>query len=441
MHSSRLLQRLIIILGLTAIIPIAIFAVSQLNPGPVYATAAERTVDAPAAVVDEASYELVFEQLANVIQMTPVISTNQLCLPENYTGGGSIGLNSCTANDIDIANATVTIIDGCDGSVGDTATIQLFGDIVLNAQTRYDIGFWISLDGADPRLPNGTCNVVELPEAPDPPFYSAPGERPGDTCGDLDSVHSPIIGTDLGTHVVSCDDPDMDGLLDLPICTTWEQQDDGPPQNPPSCTNPLETAPGTTSKCNCDSVQLEVPVPVTSEITKTANPVAIGLGVGNGLVTFTVDFAASDPVTITSITDVPFGDVTTIAGYIVATTCAIPANPVTALNCTFTVDMDLYVNEQGDGDPGSYTDVVTVGYTDGNGRNGSPSDDATVVVSDPLAVQLQGGVVESIAPGETTTVVLTVLLSLLSIAAIMGASALRAHRIAPTERQSPFKGA
>lgn len=146
---------------------------------------------------------------------TPDVETDVSCM------GGLTGLN-CTAEDIAIAHATSIEIldDGC-AYPGDTVTFSADFTVTTNATERYDIGLWFATDGDpnDDGATSGTCTVATPPYAPDPPWLNLDG----DACGDINSTHNPLTPTVTITAV--CHDHDANGQLDLPYCTSWDQQE------------------------------------------------------------------------------------------------------------------------------------------------------------------------------------------------------------------------
>lgn len=185
------------------------------------------------------------------------------CLQEVYTAGSGDdnGLN-CTANDVDISLITTNNVRDRCLNTSDTATLDLYANIELNATARYDLGVYVGLDGGNAKDLGGTCSITILPVAPDPPWVdldqSVTGQQ-NDTCGDLDSAHSPLNNVFLGTRTVSCANADPDGCLLLGFCTSWRQSGAND-----FCDEPTDAFPGTTSKCNCGELRVNDPgcVPV-----------------------------------------------------------------------------------------------------------------------------------------------------------------------------------
>jgi len=159
----------------------------------------------------------------------------------------------CTANDVSLARATnITITDACEYP-GDTVTFMATFETVLTAQARHDIGIYFATNG-DPHHDGaltGQCSISSLPYSPDPPWLDLDGTDdylPGtktpanqqDVCGDIDAGHSPLYP--VITVTTSCLDPDGDGWLNLPYCTSWRQ-----PGANEYCAGPKSAFPGAPS--------------------------------------------------------------------------------------------------------------------------------------------------------------------------------------------------
>ena len=174
--------------------------------------------------------------------------------------GAPNGLN-CTANDITLSSPAVTVIETCQFP-GDTATLQVLADVTGTAQTRYDIGVWVSVDG-DPNgdgAETGICTVVSIPND----IFDTNGASvniDGDNCGDVDNTGNPvdISQADLGTFTVLCNDSDGDGQLNLPLIISWDNQPGG------ICAVSTDTVPGTPAKCRAN-IDNNIPVPVPGRL-------------------------------------------------------------------------------------------------------------------------------------------------------------------------------
>jgi len=170
---------------------------------------------------------------------------------------------NCTANDVSIANVTgITVTDDCDFP-GDTATFTATWNVQSTATERYNIGLYFASQGQTSAM-NGTCSVSTLANSPVPPNYNFDGNA----CGDISSsaMVNPVI-----TMTVQCDDPDGDNVLNLPYCTSWNQNSG---ENI-SCSVPGDAIPGAPSKCNCqDGFELPIVVPFEAkiEVKKTLSP-------------------------------------------------------------------------------------------------------------------------------------------------------------------------
>lgn len=156
----------------------------------------------------------------------------------------------CTANDVSIANVTnVQILDDGCTSPSDTVTFKATWNVQSTATERYNIGLYFASQGQLSAL-TGTCAVSTLANAPVPPNYNFDGNA----CGDISSAGS--VNPEI-TMTVQCKDPDGDNTLNLPYCTSWNQNIG---ENL-SCSTPANAIPGSPSKCNCQN-GFEVPVTV-----------------------------------------------------------------------------------------------------------------------------------------------------------------------------------
>ena len=294
------------------------------------------------------------------------------CMSE-VRGAGPI---NCTANDIQLSTATNIVIDDpCEvvqpGDPVDTVTFTADFTVILTAQARHDLGIWFSNDG-DPNndaAESGSCTVSTPAYGPDPPFLDLDGtgdtfpdtnvvSNIQDTCGDIDDAHNPLFPRI--TLTVQCIDPDGDGKLNLPYCTSWKQPGDND-----LCTGPLPdpsipstgVPPGAPSKCFCNpGFQVDVPVPFTGtiEIIKDVVPDSDTAGKFNLQIDGATQFAdASDndstgAVTVSagiSTDPDPIGDTHTVGE--VAGTNTDLANYISSISC---------VDQEGDtasADPGA----------------------------------------------------------------------------------------
>jgi hypothetical protein len=323
--------------------------------------------------------------------------TANVCMQTNYTNHGLSQSLNCTANDVRVARATnIDIISGgeCHDESGvKVCTCNQFGnvtfsadyEVVLTAQTRYDIGIYFAVDG-DPNgdgaltgscalntidNTNNTTNFVNLDAAPD-------------VCGEIDAAHNPQI---LRLTVTAACEPGTDGKLKLPNCTSWRQ-----PGSNGVCDEATDAFPGSPSKCNCSpgfSVDIFVET-ATIEVTKTASPTTVPET--GGSVTYSVavkNLAQQATITLDSLSDNLYGDITTTGhNGITATTCVADANTATCelggtiaagatCTCSFTVAVP-----PGDAG-GTITDIVTACGTDSFGHsNLCDEDDATVTYTD-----------------------------------------------------------
>jgi hypothetical protein len=212
---------------------------------------------------------------------------------------------NCSANDIRLSRAISASPSSC--VRGTTFDLTATFETVVNANARYDAGFFFRVDGGpnargDGVGATGSCTLTGLraPPGPNPPALNLDG----DSSGDLNS------GTYLLTMTipdVQCADPDDDGWLNLPNCTSWHSNQG----TYSSITDPLTFNPDTKSKCACDD-SFEVPVTVeqaTLSVTKT--PSSPSIPEPGGEITYTVEIrntASLEAIEIRTIRDDKFGD-------------------------------------------------------------------------------------------------------------------------------------
>ncbi|MBC2698233.1 MAG: hypothetical protein HF974_07855, partial [ANME-2 cluster archaeon] len=172
----------------------------------------------------------------------------------------------CTANDVRVSHYNV--IDGPTSVIaGEPMTVTLQAELVAGASERYDIGFFVALDGGDAL--NGSCfREFLLPplcprnESPNctynpinGPFYNAEYEEDiNDTCGDLEQGVTTY--RNLTPITIIAQDSDGDGIADVGTCVSWDIQTSDGSVNKPSCTCIDDTLPGTKSKCRCEAVRI-----------------------------------------------------------------------------------------------------------------------------------------------------------------------------------------
>ena len=297
------------------------------------------------------------------------------------------GLN-CTANDVQIAgvakNPDGTPMlqiedDGC-AYPGDTVTFTATFDVVVSATERYDIGIYFATDGDlnhDGALTGG-CVAAILP-----PASSVDLDK--DLCGDITKASNPLRTTIKIT--TKCIDPDSDGYLNLPYCTSWRQSGANT-----VCNSPSEAFPGAPSKCRCDmgfNVPIEVPA-ASLRVTKTPSPSSVpepGATVSYSVSVSNTGIDPANTVTLASLVDGFFGDITKVQGNITETTCSVGGTIAinTAYTCAFNAKVsgnayDVVPNDPPDGPLG----VLTASGVDTRGNNIKGTAHAYVDISNVL---------------------------------------------------------
>jgi hypothetical protein len=310
---------------------------------------------------------------------------------------------TCTANDVSLSSVSNICVhvtpggpqdpdgDGCqnpnaDGKLtcvsGQPFTFTADFTMPLTAQARYDLGLYIATDGggSDGAL-TGQCTPNVVTAANSPTFLQK--DAPPDVCGDIDADHNPQVIRQ--TITTACSDTNNDDKVNLPWCTSWRQPGSNEVCDSATFTTAaaFDAFPGSPSKCNCGTLDLDIfletasitvdKVATTPTVPETGGSVTYSVAVTNN--------AQVSSVTLTSLIDNLYGDITSIHDAITATTCTlatIPAesqdsnneNPYT---CQFTVTV-------GPGDTGqTIDDVATACGNDQFGHTGICDDDPAQV--------------------------------------------------------------
>lgn len=289
------------------------------------------------------------------------------CIQDVWKAHGHSQNLNCTANDVTIS--TITNIDitaggkcdknGCVCYEGGPVTFEADFSMPLTAQERYDIGFYIATDGDQTTTGalTGECASTNVTVTNSPTTFINDDPAP-DVCGDikgsLNTLYNPQI-VRFGL-TMPCE-PDDNGKLALPYCTTWRQ-----PGSNQVClgtgTSPAtnDVYPGSPSKCFCGIKEIDI-FTETATIEVTKENISGNVTETGGFVTYSVsvkNLAEVASVTLDSLTDDKYGDITSVHDAITTTTCTlatIPAGNVTGnpYTCQFTATAP----------PGDAGDVVT----------------------------------------------------------------------------------
>jgi hypothetical protein len=309
----------------------------------------------------------------------PEAASAQTCIQDVWQAHGNSQDLTCTANDVTLSSATnINILTGgscdpvtgvCRCFAGQTVTFTADFQMDLTAQTRFDVGFYIATDGdpnndgaitgqctATASLSTNTGNFINLDAAPD-------------VCGDITGPFGTANNPLFVTAQISTECPTTPGeQLVLPFATTWRQ-----PGSNEVCdgtgngTTTNDVFPGSPSKCNSGTLAIDIfAEPVAITVTKDAQTPSVPETGGSATYLVTVtNNGPTLPLTLTSLVDAPFGDITTVHDAVTATTCVPDMDPATCeiggsiapaggtCSCTFTATVPP-------GDfPGSFPDVVT----------------------------------------------------------------------------------
>ena len=191
----------------------------------------------------------------------------------NFCVGDFVQPANCVANDVRIESfSVVEVIEDCLSGVEGEAEMIL--EVLISAEgspDRYDLGFFISLDG-DSAIDGDLCLHANLapPLTPTPTYgdYNSDmiddilngpwWDADEDECGDI-LGGTQIIRNDVQLRF-ACVDQDDDGLVELDACASWEL-----PNRNAVCNGLSDAIPGSPSKCGCSLLDIDIPVPVELE--------------------------------------------------------------------------------------------------------------------------------------------------------------------------------
>jgi hypothetical protein len=245
----------------------------------------------------------------------------------------------------------------------------------LTTQERFDVGFYISTDADDENdgALTGECTATVSNDPNTANFINLDPE-PLDLCGDIDDAHNPLIVT---SNQITVQCPAEGEQVMVPFCTTWRQ-----PGSNEVCRTRFDAFPGSPSKCNCGDIAIPIfAAPVEFSVTKTTVPEMATVPESGGSATYSVtvhnDSTVAD-LTLNSLTDNQYGDITQLSATVTATTCAVPQTiaPTATYACTFTATVPP--GNVG----GSFTDVVEACGSNIANPEVCKTDDATVLYSD-----------------------------------------------------------
>jgi len=215
-------------------------------------------------------FKLVFVGLAGSCAVSPgpvnVKTIGEVVCPTN--------LNSCTAKDVTTLPVSVVPYGGdvCLG-VDDNIIFDITIRFQSTADSRYDLGFYLSTDGKPlqnagplsaryclgdaPQIGQGNMNSdlsdcdADLFLGLDDTGHTGEPSDP-DTCGDLDAKKGPVEITMRVNVSCSTVTPDFKALI-VPSCRVWEQN----ANHRGACRNISQA--GTGSKCDCTPLILQYP--------------------------------------------------------------------------------------------------------------------------------------------------------------------------------------
>jgi len=155
---------------------------------------------------------------------------------------GGTGCNAADFTQILLSTSVVAADDCGDGKID----LEFQWTVTRNGNgaSRYDIGFWIPLDGSDPRA-GGQCEKSAYLGAPVANSWSD-DEAAADTCLDIGSTETGVYTQQATLDCVDNEAPY--GVLDDPfVCLSWDNNIQA------NCNADGDVLPGTDAKCQCTS--------------------------------------------------------------------------------------------------------------------------------------------------------------------------------------------
>ena len=328
---------------------------------------------------------------------------------------------NCTANDVAIAGVT-NIRDASSGQPITTCTqgsqLDFTADFAVQVNggvTRFDLGLYFSTD-SDPNkdgAASGACSVSKLSNTNDLNFKQL--DSSPDSCGDIDNaprLHtvklplsipcapSPLFfNASTGQCQATAPSAGAPKCVSLPNLVSWRQTGANN-----LCTSPLNTFPGSPSKCRSD-VNFGIPIRVESVqlvVEKTASPITVQEP--GGAVTFTVKLSPNaqfSALMVDTLNDSIYGDLLASNNTLVTSNnCPALAGQTIAaggfLTCSFSATVSGNANTL-------HTNIVG-GCGTANGTQTCDTDDATVSITDVAAPPSVTKTITSLTTDVTYTV-------------------------------------
>jgi len=196
----------------------------------------------------------------------------------------------CTANDVSISE--VKNISPTIACYGEPVSFLAQVCVHSTATIRYDIAVHFGLNGDSARTCNsrrdvsGTFSFILPTSHTDLSWGPGPFlNEDGDACGDITS-DAALVCANVELTNIACIDSDGDGYLNIPWCTSWDNNDKE------ICTDIPDALPGTGSKCFCGDIQVAllvcdigaslVKAPSSCESTNTGRSTTTFIGTPSG---------------------------------------------------------------------------------------------------------------------------------------------------------------
>jgi len=165
---------------------------------------------------------------------------------------------SCQGTDVAVTALTpVDILDPCGADA--TATLTLDVTLSAGAFNRYDLAFYVALNGNSAQsgtscyhdyLQPPLTTTPAYPEIHNGPWANLEPFDQNDSCGDVqaNSDVTKTIRTPLLPIQVSCVDTDLDGNVDISVCSSWRNGTSG---QQATCSGLSEAIAGSADRCSC----------------------------------------------------------------------------------------------------------------------------------------------------------------------------------------------
>eukprot|EP01092_Planopodium_desertum_P011468 TRINITY_DN5216_c0_g1_i1.p1 TRINITY_DN5216_c0_g1~~TRINITY_DN5216_c0_g1_i1.p1 ORF type:complete len:367 (-),score=81.66 TRINITY_DN5216_c0_g1_i1:118-1218(-) len=185
-----------------------------------------------------------------------MLASAQICLNTNWkVNGGRTGNLQCTQGATILSAEVVGVPETCDSGSIHTATLKV--TIATPSADRYDIGYYLDLNGGDAfdgyDCYSGYLNPIVAPGQLASPISGVGpySNLDGDSCGDLSKHHPSVITTTEEIEFL-CQDTDADEKVNLKYCFSWKLNSGNI-----ACSSHLQAYPAQVSQCACGELNVD----------------------------------------------------------------------------------------------------------------------------------------------------------------------------------------